>query len=334
MGKTKEALEFFDRSLAILSAINDEFDRANALNAAGQVYLKLNENQKALDRLEESLKLRLALKDQSGEAETRYTIARAERQRNNLPAAISQMQTVLPIVENLRGKVLSKNLRASYVASVQQYFKFYIDLLMQMSRNQQQSAAEYDVLALQVNETARARSLLDLLVESQTDIRQGVDPKLLERERLVRELINSKLQRQSKLLTGRHTEKQLSEIARDINAAQIEHEQLEARIRQSSPRYAALAQAKPVTLETIQKELLDKDTILLEYSLGEERSFLWTVTPDSFKSYELPKQAEIEASAREFYELLTARNDEKQIAVPDDKSARAARSDQKIGEAK
>jgi CHAT domain-containing protein len=49
--------------------------------------------------------------------------------------------------------------------------------------------------------------------------------------------------------------------------------------------------------------LLDDDTLLLEYSLGEERSYLWAVTRDSLASYELPKLAEIEAAARRFYSL-------------------------------
>ena len=38
--------------------------------------------------------------------------------------------------------------------------------------------------------------------------------------------------------------------------------------------------------------------LLLEYSLGEERSYLWAVTPTSIKSFELPKRAEIETTAR------------------------------------
>src|SRR6185369_3089813 len=48
---------------------------------------------------------------------------------------------------------------------------------------------------------------------------------------------------------------------------------------------------------------------LLEYSLGEERSFVFAVTPDSIKTFELPKCAVIESVARRVYELLTARAD-------------------------
>jgi CHAT domain-containing protein len=52
--------------------------------------------------------------------------------------------------------------------------------------------------------------------------------------------------------------------------------------------------------------VLDSDTLLLDYSLGEDRSYLWAVTPTSIASYELPKRSEIEESARQVYSLVTS----------------------------
>jgi CHAT domain-containing protein len=60
-------------------------------------------------------------------------------------------------------------------------------------------------------------------------------------------------------------------------------------------------------LREIQQQVLDPDTILLEYALGSERSFLWLVTPDSLASYALPKRQDIESVSRRVSEQLTAR---------------------------
>ncbi|HSE19658.1 MAG TPA: CHAT domain-containing tetratricopeptide repeat protein [Pyrinomonadaceae bacterium] len=68
-----------------------------------------------------------------------------------------------------------------------------------------------------------------------------------------------------------------------------------------------IVQPVPLKLDEIQQKILDRETLLLEYSLGEERSFLWAVTPDAIKSFELPKRAVIEPAARRVYELLKAR---------------------------
>jgi hypothetical protein len=52
-----------------------------------------------------------------------------------------------------------------------------------------------------------------------------------------------------------------------------------------------------ISLGEIQRRL-DPDILLLEYSLGSERSFLWAVTQTTLSSFELPKRAEIESKAR------------------------------------
>ncbi len=44
--------------------------------------------------------------------------------------------------------------------------------------------------------------------------------------------------------------------------------------------------------------------MLLEYALGDKRSYLWAVTQTSIAGYELPGRAEIETAARRFYELI------------------------------
>jgi hypothetical protein len=69
-----------------------------------------------------------------------------------------------------------------------------------------------------------------------------------------------------------------------------------------------LTQPLPLTLEEIQTQVLDADTLLLEYSLGAERSYLWAVTQTSVESFTLPGRGEIETAARRVYQLLDARN--------------------------
>src|SRR5262249_266427 len=167
----------------------------------------------------------------------------------------------------------------------------------------------------------RARSLLELLAEARAEIRQGVDPESLDRERSLRELISDKAERQIRLLSGRHTEEQAAAVAKEIDDLTTEYEQTQAQIRQKSPRYAALTQPIPLNLKEIQSEALDDQTLLLEYALGEEKSFLWAVTPTSIKSFELPKRAEIEEAARRVYDLLTARN----LLVPKETPAQMRR---------
>src|SRR5262249_20583495 len=72
------------------------------------------------------------------------------------------------------------------------------------------------------------------------------------------------------------------------------------------------ANATPLTTEEIQRDVLDRDTALVEYSLGAERSYVWVLTTSSITTTVLPKRSEIEPAARRLHELLSAREERKQ----------------------
>jgi CHAT domain-containing protein/Flp pilus assembly protein TadD len=77
-----------------------------------------------------------------------------------------------------------------------------------------------------------------------------------------------------------------------------------ARARSLLDRLGKSSAPPLLSLTAVQSRVLDKDTVLLEYHLGDEKSFLWAVTPGSFASFELPKRTRIESLAREVYGLL------------------------------
>jgi len=176
---------------------------------------------------------------------------------------------------------------------------------MQMSRSR--PAERLDAVALSASERARARSLLDSLSEAQVDIRQGVDEDLLERERKIRQMLDAKAARQVRLTGGEGNEEDSAVVAGEMRELTAEYERLQTLIRSDSPQYAALIRPQPLSLEQIQEQVLDEDTVLLEYALGEDRSYLWLVTHKELTSYVLPSRTEIEERARRVYGLLTAR---------------------------
>lgn len=303
-GEKEKALDFLNRALALSRSAGDLSLQVRVLDNIGKNYVDLKEQQKAIEYFQQALSLSRRLGERPEEAHTLYLWAQAERAGGNLVEARRRIEAALAIVESLRTKIASQDLRASYFSTVQQYYELYIDLLMGMHKLE--PGEGHDAAALQVSERARARALLETLAEAHADIREGVDVKLVERERSLQHQLNAKGQAQMKLLGDQHTEEQAASIASDIDALTTEFQQVEAQIRQTSPRYAALTQPQPLSLKDIQTQVLDADTMLLEYSLGAERSYLWAVTLTSINSYELPKREEIEKSAKLFYASLTA----------------------------
>jgi CHAT domain-containing protein/Tfp pilus assembly protein PilF len=301
----QKALDYFNQALALFRTTGNRREEANTLNNIGDTYYKSGDKQKALEYYNRALPLRRESEDRHREPLTLFAIARVERDLGNFAEAQNKIEESLKIIESLRAKIGSQQLRASYFASYQKSYEFYTDLLMRLHKSR--PSAGFDAIALQANERARARGLLELLSEANVNIRQGVDEKLLERERELQQKISKRTDDRVRLLNTKHTKEQVETINKEIKELTGEYEKIEAQIRTTSPRYAALSQPQPITLTDIQTKVLDKDTILLEYALGDERSYLWIVTQDSINSCELPKGAEIKKSSETFLKLISSR---------------------------
>lgn len=306
LGDRPKALDYYFQALNLMPRLRNPFYTATTLNNIGANFLDMGQYDKAIEYFNQALVLRQTIGDQNGEAVTQSDLARLERGRGNFLDARKRIEAALAAIESLRPNVVSQHLRTSLFASAQRYREFYVDLLMRMHK--QNPAEHFDVVAFQASETGRARSLLELLVEANVAIREGVDGLLLKREQELLEAISDAADRQSRLFRASHTPEEATDIVRQLAMLATQYEEVQARIRQSSPRYAALTQPPPRPVEEIQRRVLDGDTVLLEYSLGEEKSFLWTITPASIHSYELPGRAAIESLARRAYDLLIARN--------------------------
>src|SRR3989440_6506905 len=150
--------------------------------------------------------------------------------------------------------------------------------------------------ALRGAERGRARSLLDMLNEAGAEITEGVPAELLQKKR---DNQNRQQQIAAQLtgvsLGGKPAKSQsLEDLEKELNALQTDYDSIENQIRTASPRYAALTAPRPLTLEDIRQQVLDDQTSLLEYKLGDEHSYLFAVTRNGFTLSRLPGRAEIE----------------------------------------
>jgi CHAT domain-containing protein/uncharacterized protein HemY len=299
--KFEKAIEFIEPAIAIFREVKVRFHEASALRALGITYYELKQSEKAIAYQEQSLAISREINDQINVVSSLYHTARAENRRGDLARAQTLTEEGIKIAESLRAELGSTEFRSAFLANenVQGSYRLYTDVLMR--RHQAQPTQGFDALAVEAGERQRARSLLDLLSEANTNLREGVDPALIERERSLAKQLNDKARTQTT------TPEQAAALKLEISQLENDYERAQVAIRKASPRYAALTQPQPLKLREIQAQL-DTDTLLLEYALGEERSYLWAITRDSLKSYELPKGEVIDKNARQVHELLSARS--------------------------
>jgi len=323
----RKALEYYDQSLQLLRATEDRLRESEALRGLGMAHTSLGDLPRAQDYLNQALTLSRHMGNQGGESQTLYSLAMLERECGDFAAALRWIESAIALAERTRADVRSQRLRASYFASTQKFYELQINTLMQL--HEARPAEGFDALAVQASERARARSLLELLVESRVDIREGADAALLERERDLAKQLNAKATRQLEL--GANSP-QLAPLKQEISQLENEFEMVRAAIRKDNPHYNSLVQPQPLTLAEIQQQL-DDDTLLLEYKLGDERSWLWAITNRTLKTYELPKREQVELAAAEFRQHLTARSLVGKGETPLQRRRRIAEADAQLPEA-
>jgi CHAT domain-containing protein/tetratricopeptide (TPR) repeat protein len=301
-GEPTAALTALTRALELSRLMGDRADEALILRDLGQADLALKQPEKAAELLTQAVARARAVKTPASIIAALTALARAERALGRPAEARSRVEEALGLIETLRATEADPDLRASFLASKHTAFELAVDL--QMELDSREPGKGHARAALEISERARARSLLDLLQEAGTDIHEGVDPLLRDRERALLRRLNAKVGRQAGLLKGPAAEKRERVAEDEIRAALAELAQVEAEIRRRSPRYAALTQPPLATSGEIQG-LLGGQTMLLEYALGEERSFLWAVDQGSVTGFELPSRARIEQAAREVYRRLS-----------------------------
>jgi CHAT domain-containing protein len=300
LGNKQQALTYYNQALLLMRAVGDRGNEATTLNNIGAVYADLGDKQQALTYYNQALSRMRAIGDRDGKVTTLNNIARIERQQGNLAVALTRIDEAIKIVEDLRTKIVSSELRTSYFATQQDIYQFKIDLLMELHKKNPSKG--YDIRALETTDRSRARSLVELLAESKADIRAGIEPKLLARERDLNGRRDTLEREKQKLASSKDSDPAIANLNQKIAGIIKAEEELRTEIRRVSPNYAALKFPTPLTLAEIQRKVLDEDTLLLTYSLGIDRSYLWLVSKTKIQSYELPKRSVIEAKAQQFYE--------------------------------
>jgi CHAT domain-containing protein/tetratricopeptide (TPR) repeat protein len=296
LGRLEDARQAYAEALPIFRRLGDNREQAGILGNLSRLEADTRHDTEALDDFDRSLALFRTLADSPDMAWVLEGKAQVLRRRGDLKAARGLMEEALATVERHRFRQTSYTTRAGFFATRQDSYDFLIGLLMEMH----DAAA-----ALEVNERSLARSLLDGLAASGTRLGRGeAAPELHARERDLENEIDVLVSRETRLAQDAGAAGLLRPVEAELKRRWDELDRVRAKLRSGDPRYSALTQPRPWRVTEIRRRLLDRDTLLLEYRLGEGRSFLWAVTPDSLASFELPGRAEIERVAGPACELL------------------------------
>ena len=249
--------------------------------------------------LEDALAIDTAGRVGSNQIAHLTNLAKLDRDEGNLAAALNRARQASALAESLRNRLDNPTSRAGRFAAWRSPYGLEIELLQRLHATDPH--AGHDWTALEASERVHARSLLDMLVQSRIDVREGADPQLLETERLLLKQIAAASAEERRLLGQKPAEaSELAAREQKMDALLAQYEENLARIRHSSPHYATLTQPETLRGNAIQ-DLLDPDTALIEYLFTKDRTYAWVVTKTDLFFSELGAPKEIEQAVRQLY---------------------------------
>src|SRR5215212_5826335 len=221
--------------------------------------------------------------------------------------AVANYRESLGTIETLRqGSLRADESRSTFLATIKDVFDEAASAYAAMALMTTSTAGaplsgkalEYAGEAFRINEQSRARSLLDMLAETDAAITEGLPAELLKRKQ-------ENLDRQqdiADILTGINVSSEElktkpSELDAELEKLQLEYEEIENQIRTASPRYASLTANKPLTLSEVQQNVLDDQTALVEYALQVDESYLFVATKSEVNLFKLPGRSTVEKLA-------------------------------------
>ena len=311
LGRTYNALNRLPEALAHLAAAFDGYTRAkNPLEIArtralmGAIYESQGNVAGARRQYQTALDGFRALSDRVNESAALYALGRLELQQNNLDEAENYLKQSIDLTENVRRISTSRDLTAAFSATIHDRYQTYVECLMRKHHDNRNPALS--IRAFEVSDSARARSLAEMLRATGTNLISSFDPEMAVREMSLRQSLRVKEDARVALLSTNYSKADLEALNRELAALESEYKQLTEYIRARYPAYERITRPNFLTLAEIQAQVLgDDQTILLEYSLGTNQSYLWAVTRTQISAYELPGRAEIERQALHLYSLLS-----------------------------
>lgn len=295
-----EAQSAYQKALELYRSPVDLGGQGITWTNLGWTAVSLGKPDEATRRFETALHLARQTRNPMAEGRALLGIAYAERQRGNNALAQLRAEDSLRIVESLRWAAARADLQTSYLASNENAYSLLIRILME--RHRQQPGGGFDLQALGRSEQSRARVLLDAMKESRDleETMRSASPELQARHRALLDQVGVLDSRRRRLdsspAEAAAAEQALAALLDRLSEEETAHRRQGLEGREMAP--------PPSGVEGLQRSLLEPDTLLLEYHLGNPQSYLWAISAGGVQSFELPGQQSLEPLLRSVYEEL------------------------------
>jgi len=294
----KQLLNDLLRALKLSRQTGNRASESLILTIIGGYYYSSNDFETALAYLRKSGQIAeagsMAL---SSIAITENLLAQTYEKLNDHALALEHYESSLKKIEAVRRGLKFEEHKAGLLQNYLEMYKSYVSFLVNL--HYLNPEGNYHAKAFAIAERAKARVFLDIFCKIEAYRRKPVESEFQETEtkikskikEITQDLQNELVAKEQKSLLMNELKRQKNELELFRLVSLFEKE----KINISSPQLIGYSEAQ---------SFLNHEDILLEYVLGEEKSFLWMISKNDFKLFELPKREILEKLVRSYLDTL------------------------------
>ncbi len=297
LGEHRQSASFFERALAVSRERRRPLVSAVMLGNLAGSQLRLGDAARAKELAAQALdRLRQSGGSKHWESIFLYYLAEAERALGAGEAALAGFREAVEAVEQARSlSIPSEVSRAGIVSARHEVFAGAIDFLVGRNRGDE---------AFEIAEAWHARAFLDILTESRIDPSSDLSAAEREQEDKLFARISAV---QKELWRPEVPPAREQELKAQLAAAESDLEAFQFAVRRANPRYADIKYPRPLKSAQIAKGFQGKETALVEFVVGEQKSFAWAVSRGKVTTVTLPPRKEIDGLVAGYRAALSER---------------------------
>lgn len=302
--KYESARSHAEMAVALADSLEDRIRKIESLNLLANVQNRTGNYDQAIENYEQALEIAeyMSLPDQIFAAI--LGLGEVYERSGEYERAIAHYEEAFALLERTRSELETGEDKSGFFKQQRYAFEAYVHFLSKLYLQGTQGMPA--MRAFLVAERAKARTFLDELSASIAGVQGGVADELLEEQ-------NDNLRQIAEMRGNIQYEAQFSDADQDaiarwreaLGKLEDQFADLQRRIRTENPRYADLHYPEPSSIENIQANILDEDTALFAYAVGDSSTTLWVLTSETTDLFVLPGRSELVAKVDAFRFALT-----------------------------
>ncbi|MEM1326203.1 MAG: CHAT domain-containing protein [Bacteroidota bacterium] len=219
--------------------------------------------------------------------------AQSLRKLQQPKAAKSTLHLAIRLIDQIRQNYLADGSKYALLERAMPIYEQAINLAVEMNELE---------WAMQVAEKSKATLLLENLRHSEAKLFAGIPKALLEQEREMK----VQLAFRERLMNEAESEEAKVKHQSELFDLRQAYQDFLAKLEQQHPKYYELKyQSETLNVSNLQEEVLDDQTALLEYFVGDSSIYVFVLTQDDLQVQQLEKTANFDVQLKTLRQTLS-----------------------------